>query len=165
MCTTLTVTDGLSMATEKVGMEKKIALSCRWHIRLVYTTFQNEEIYSIGDGSVDLSVSNNLPLQPPLQKNQKGYFDADNSLYPNQLYLYGWVTEPIWNEIKSHLYSPSPNCQTDLVVRDDCLFPVKSGFGFVAGPPGAVGITNLEFRVSSHSAERRSNRRNDTLQR
>lgn len=165
MCTTLTVSDGLSMATEKVGMEKKIALSCRWHLRLVYTTYQNEEAYPIGDGSVDLSVTNTLPSEPPLQKNQKGYIDSDNSLYPNQLYLYGWVTEPIWDEIKSHLYSPTPNCHTDLVLRDDSLFPVKTGFGFVAGPPGSVGITNLEFRVSSHSVERRSNRRNETLQR
>lgn len=165
MCTTLTVTDGLSVETEKVGMEKKIALSCRWHLRLAYTTYQNEETYPIGEGSVDLSVSNSVPSQPPLQKNQKGYLDSDNSLYPNQLYVYGWVTESIWNEIKTHLYSPTPNCHTDLVLRDDCLFPVKTGFGFVAGPPGAVGITNLEFRVSSHSAERRSNRRSETLQR
>ena len=42
---------------------------------------------------------------------------------------------------------------------------VKPGFGFVAGPPGAIGITNLEFCVSSHSADRRNNRRNETLQR
>lgn len=165
MCTTLSVTDGLSMETEKVGMEKSIALHCRWHLRLAYTTFQNEEAYSIGEGAVDLSVCNSVPTEPALQKNQKGFLDSDNSLYPNQLYLYGWVTEPIWNEIKSHLYSPTPNCQTDLILRDNCLYPVKQGFGFVAGPPGAVGITNLEFRVASHSAERRTARRTETLQR
>jgi hypothetical protein len=165
MCTQLTVTDGLLMASEKMGMEKRIALTVRWHIRLAYTSYQNEEAYPIGEGSVDLSVSNTMPEDPPLQKNQKGYMDSDNSLYPNQLYLYGWVTEPIWNEIKNHLYSPTPNCHTDLILRDNCLFPVKAGFGFVAGPPGAVGITNLEFCVSSHSAERRSNRRTETLQR
>lgn len=165
MCTTLTVTDGLSMGMETVGMEKKIALSCRWHLRLAYSSYQNEEAYPIGDGSVDLSVTNAIPSEQPLQKNQKGYIDSDNSLYPNQLYLYGWVTEPVWNEIKAHLYSPTPNCHTDLVLRDDCLFPVKHGFGFVSGPPGAIGITNLEFRVASHSAERRSNRRTETLQR
>ncbi|RZI40836.1 hypothetical protein EGT07_21290 [Herbaspirillum sp. HC18] len=159
MCTQLTVTDGLSMATERVGMEKTIALNCRWHLRLAYATYQNEEAYSIGDGLVDLSVSNTLPEQPPLRKKQKGYIDSDNSLYPNQLYLYGWVTEPVWDEIKSHLYQPTPNCHTDLVLRDNCLFPVKPGFGFVAGPPGSVGITNLEFRVSSHSMDRRMNRR------
>lgn len=163
MCTQLTVTDGLSMATEKVGMEKKIELNCRWHLRLAYTTYQNEEAYPIGDGSVDLSVSNTMPSHPPLQKNQKGYIDSDSSLYPNQLYLYGWVTEAVWDEIKTHLYTPTPNCHTDLVLRDNCLFPVKAGFGFVAGPPGSVGITNVEFRVSSHSMERRMNRRTETL--
>lgn len=164
MCTTLTVTDGLSMETEKVGMEKKIALSCRWHLRLAYTSYQNEEAYPIGEGAVDLCVCNTLPEQPQLQKNQKGYIDSDNSLFPNQLYLYGWVTEPVWEAIKPHLYAPTPNCHTDLMLRDNCLFPVKQGFGFVAGPPGAIGITNLEFRVSSHSIERRSNRRTQTLQ-
>lgn len=163
MCTQLTVTDGLSMASERVGMEKKIALNCRWHLRLAYATYQNEEAFSIGESSVDLSVSNTMPAQPPLQKNQKGYIESDNSLYPNQLYLYGWVTESVWDEIKPHLYTPTPNCHTDLILRDNCLFPVKQGFGFVAGPPGSVGITNLEFRVASHSAERRSNRRTETL--
>jgi hypothetical protein len=153
------------MATEKVGMEKSIALNCRWHLRLAYSSWQNEEVYPIGDGSVDLSVTATLPEQPPLQKNQKGYLDADNSLYPNQLYLYGWVTSPVWEEIKGLLYKPTPNCQTDIVLRDDSLFPVKQGFGFVAGPPGAIGITSLEFLVSSHAIERRSNRRSETLQR
>jgi hypothetical protein len=165
MCTQLTVADGLSMATEKMGMEKKIALNCRWYLRLAYATYQNEEAYPIGEGSVDLSVTNELPSQPPLKKNQKGYIDSDNSLYPNQIYLYGWVTEPVWDEIKTHLYTSSPNCHTDLVLSDNCLFPVKSGFGFVAGPPGSIGITSLEFRVSSHSTERRMNRRNEPLQR
>ncbi|WP_460843707.1 hypothetical protein [Noviherbaspirillum agri] len=163
--TQLTVTDGLSMATEKFGMEKKIALTCRWHLSIAYASYQNEEAYPIGEGSVDLLVANAMPSEPPLQKNQKGYLDSDNSLYPNQLYLYGWVTEPLWEEIKTHLYSPLPNCQSDLILRDNCLFPVKHGFGFVAGPPGAVGITNLEFRVSSHAADRRTMRRTETLQR
>jgi hypothetical protein len=165
VCTTLTVTDGLFTASESAGMGKSIALHCRWHLRLAYTTFQNEEAYPIGEGAVDLSVCDTVPAEPALQKNQKGYLDSDNSLYPNQLYLYGWVTEAIWNEIKPHLYAPTPNCQTDLILRDDCLFPVKLGFGFVSGPPGSVGITNLEFRVASHSAERRTNRRTETLQR
>jgi hypothetical protein len=165
MCTQLTVADGLSMTTEKVCMEKKIALNCRWHLRLGYTTFQNEESYPMGDGSVDLCVANTMPSHPPLQKNQKGYIEPDSSLYPNLLYLYGWVVEPVWDAIKDHLYAPTPNCHTDLMLRDNSLFPVKSGFGFVAGPPGSVGITNLEFRVASHSADRRMNRRTETLQR
>lgn len=165
MRTQLTVTEGLSMETEKVGMEKKIALTCRWHLRLAYSSWQNEEVYPVGDGSVALSVTATLPTDPPLQKNQKGYIETDNSLYPNQLYLYGWVTGEVWDAIKDHLYTPIPNCQTDIVLRDDSLFPVKPGFGFVAGPPGSVGLTNLEFLVSSHSVERRSNRRSETLQR
>jgi hypothetical protein len=165
MRTTLTVTDGLSVATEKVGMEKSIALNCRWYVRLAYSSYQNEEAYPVGEGTMDLAVTNDLPTEPALQKNQKGFLDWDGSLYPNQLYLFGWVTQPVWDEIKTHLYSPTPNCQTDLMLRDDCLFPVKAGFGFVAGPPGSIGITNFEFRVSSHSAERRSNRRTETLQR
>ncbi|NEX60764.1 hypothetical protein [Noviherbaspirillum galbum] len=163
MCTTLTLTDGLSMATEKVGAEKRVALTCRWHLRLAYASYQNEEAFPIGDGSVTLSIADEVPTQPPLQKNQKGYIDSDNSLYPNQLFMYGWVKESIWNEVKPHLYTPTPNCQTDLMLRDNCLFPVKSGFGFVAGPPGSIGITNLEFTVASHSVDRRMNRRIETL--
>lgn len=165
MCTQLTITDGLSMATEKVGSEKQVALTCRWHLRLAYAAIQNEETYPIGEGSVDLAVTNAVPAEPPLQKNQKGYIDSDSSMYPNQLYLYGWVTEPVWETLKQHLYTPTPNCHTDLLLRDNCVFPVKPGFGFVAGPPGSIGITNLEFRVSSHSADRRSNRRSETLPR
>jgi hypothetical protein len=165
MCTQLTVTDGLSMTTEKFGSEQHVTLTCRWHLRLAYATYQNEEAYPIGEGSVDLAIANSLPSQPPLQKNQKGYIESDSSMYPNKVFLYGWVTEPIWNAVKDHLYSPTPNCQTDVILRDDSLFPVKQGFGFVAGPPGSIGITNLEFRVSSHSAERRMNRRSETLQR
>jgi hypothetical protein len=165
MCTQLTVTDGLSMATEKFGSEKHIALTCRWHLSLAYSTYQNEEAHLLGEGSLDLAITDTVPVKPPLQKNQKGFIDSDSSMYPNKLFLYGWVTESIWNEVKNHLYSPTPNCHTDVILRDDSLFPVKSGFGFVAGPPGAIGITNIEFRVSSHSAERRMNRRTETLQR
>ncbi len=165
MCTTLTVADGLSVSTAKSGTGRTIALNCRWYLRLAYSTFQNEEAYPIGDGAVDLTVSNTRPETPPLQKHQKGYIETDNSLYPHQLYVYGWVAEAIWDEIRPHLYTPTPNTQTDLVLRDDSLFPVKPGFGFVAGPPGSVGITNLEFRVASHSVERRTARRAETLQR
>lgn len=159
MCTQLTLTDGLSMQTEKIGSEKRVALNCRWHLRLAYGTIQNEEAFPIGEGAVTLAISDTLPVEPPLQKNQKGYIDSDSSMYPNQLFMFGWVSEPVWNEVKQHLFSPSPNCQTDLMLRDDSLFPVKPGFGFVAGPPGAIGITNLEFSVSLHSAERRGTRR------
>lgn len=165
MCTQLTLTDGLSMQSERGEAEKRVALNCRWHLRLAYTSYQNEEAYPIGEGAVTLAVCDTPPAEPPLQKNQKGYLDSDASMYPNQLFIFGWVTESTWNEVKPHLYSPTPNCQADLVLRDDSLFPVKPGFGFVAGPPGAIGITNLEFSISFHSAERRMSRRTETLQR
>lgn len=159
MCTQLTLTDGLSMQTEKIGSEKRVALQCRWHVRLAYASIQNEEAFTIGEGAVTLAITDALPVEPPLQKNQKGYLDSDSSMYPNQLFMFGWVTESVWNEVKQYLLSPSPNCQTDLMLRDDSLFPVKQGFGFVAGPPGSIGITNLEFSVSLHSADRRGTRR------
>jgi len=165
MCTQLTLTDGLSMQTEKIGSEKRVTLNCRWHLRLAYASYQNEEAFPIGDGSVMLSICDELPTEPPLQKNQKGYIDSDNSMYPNQLFMYGWVTERIWAEVKQHLYSPLPNCQTDLMLRDESLFPVKPGFGFVAGPTGSIGLTNLEFSISFHAAERRMSRRTESLQR
>ncbi|RJG06886.1 hypothetical protein D3870_13545 [Noviherbaspirillum cavernae] len=165
MCTQTTVSEGQSMEPNKSVMEKRLALTCKWHIRLVYSAFQNEEAHTIGEGSVDLLVSDSPPLNPSLRKNQKGYLDSDNSLYPNQLFLYGWVSEAVWDELKQHLYSPSPNCQTDILLRDNYVFPVKAGFDFVVGPPGSIGITNLEFRVSSYSGERRTSRRSETLPR
>jgi len=165
MCTQTTVTEGQSTEPGKTVMEKRLALVCKWHIRLVYSAYQNEEAYPIGEGSVDLLVSNSPPTNPSLQPGQKGYLDSDNSLYPNQLFLCGWVSEPVWNEMKEHLYSPSPNCQTDILLRDNYIFPVKSGFKFVVGPPGSIGITNMEFRVSSYSGERRTARRSESLPR
>ncbi len=52
-------------------------------------------------------------------------------------------------EIKSQLYNASANCHTDLFIRDNFLFPVKPGHNFVTGPAGSLGITNMEFRISS----------------
>jgi hypothetical protein len=165
MCTQLTLTDGQSMDSEKAGSGKRISLHCKWQLRLVYSALQNEEAFPIGEGSVDLLISNTPPTNPSLQKNQKGYLDSDNSLFPNQLFLYGWVSEGIWDEVKPHLYSSSPTCHTDIMLRDNYVFPVKSGFDFVVGPPGSVGITNLEFRVAYYSGERRTSRRNESSQR
>lgn len=165
MCTQMTVTEGQLMDAERIGMEKRVALHCKWHLRLVYSAYQNEEAYPVGDGSVDFVISNTSPAQLALQTDQKGYLDSDNSLYPNQLYLCGWISEAVWNEIKDHLYMPTPNCHTDILLRDNCVFPVKAGFDFVVGPPGSIGITNMEFRMSSYSAERRASRRSETLQR
>jgi hypothetical protein len=165
MCTQLTLTDGQPMEQAKTETGKRISLNCKWHLRLVYSALQNEEAFSIGEGSVDLLISNMPPVSPSLQKNQKGYLDCDSSLFPNQLFLYGWVSEGIWAEVKPHLYSSSPTCHTDIMLRDNYVFPVKSGFDFVVGPPGSVGITNLEFRVAYYSGERRTSRRSETLQR
>jgi hypothetical protein len=166
MCTQLNVTEGESMDAEKPGgLEKRLTLHCKWHLRLSYSAIQNEEAYSIGEGSVDLLISNTPPANPSLQKNQKGYLDSDNSLYPNQLYMCGWVSDAIWDEMKQHLYSPSPNCHTDILLRDSYLYPVKTGFDFVVGPPGAVGFTNMDFRAAAYSGERRTTRRGETLQR
>jgi hypothetical protein len=165
MCTQLSFTDGQPIETASAGSGKRIALHCKWHLRLVYSAIQSEEAFPIGDGSVDLLISNTPPTNPSLRDKQKGYLDSDNSLYPNQLYLYGWVNEGIWEQLKPHLFSTSPNCHADIVLRDSYVFPVKNGFDFVVGPPGSVGITNIEFRVSYSSGERRSNRRNESLAR
>ncbi len=163
MCTQLSFTDGQRMETERIGAEKRATIQCKWHLRLAYSAIQTEETYPIGEGSVDLSICNDPPTNPSLREQQKGYLDSDSSMYPNQLFLYGWVNERIWEELKSHLFNPIPYCHTDLILRDNYLFPVKAGFDFVVGPPGSIGITNMEFRVSYSSGERRTNRRNESL--
>jgi hypothetical protein len=165
MCTQTTISEGQSLEPQQALMQKHVTLHCKWHLRLVYSTYKNEEAYTVGDGAVDLLVSNTPPENPSLRNNQKGYLDTDSAWYPNQLFLYGWVTEAVWEEMKSHLYSSIPNCQTDILLRDNYIFPVKSGFDFVVGPPGSIGITNLEFQVSSYSGERRTSRRSQSLPR
>lgn len=152
-------------APEKTMLEKRLSLNCKWHLRLAYSAYQNGETYQIGDGAVELMIADATPSDQLLQKDQKGYFESDSSLYPNQLFLCGWISEAIWNEVKDHLYSSSPSCHTDILMRDSHLFPVKSGFDFVVGPPGSIGITNMEFRMTSSSGERRTARRSETLQR
>src|SRR6478672_5849884 len=153
-CTQMTVTETEGADGRADTLEKRLALNCKWHLRLVYSALKNDDIYSIGDGSSDLLIAAGPPSNPSLQKNQRAYLHADSSLYPNQLFLYGWMSEAVWNEVKEHFYSPSPNCQADILLRDNGIFPVKSGFDFVVGPPGSVGITSMEFRVSSSSGER-----------
>ncbi|MBI1891527.1 MAG: hypothetical protein HYS18_12825 [Burkholderiales bacterium] len=147
--TQLTVSDGQSMWTENWGLEKRIELSCKWQLLLKDGTFQSEEAYSISEGWIDLFVGNHPPPHPVLQENQKGYLDSDSPLYPNQVFLYGWITEGVWQEIKQQLYNASANCHTDIFIRDNFLFPVKPGHNFVSGPAGSIGITNMEFRISS----------------
>jgi hypothetical protein len=165
MCTQTTVSEGQSLEPETTLMQKHVALHCKWYLRLAYSAYKNEETYTVGDGVVDLLVSNTQPTSPSLRKNQKGYLDTNNAFYPNQLFLYGWISEAAWAEMKSHLYSSIPNCQTDLLLRDNYIFPVKAGFDFVVGPPGSIGITNMEFQVSSYSGERRTARRSESLPR
>ena len=150
--TQLTVSDGQSMWTEKCGLEKRIELSCKWQLLLKgpAPTYQNEEAYNITPGWIDLFVGSAPPAHPALQERQKGYLDSDSHLYPNQLFLYGWVTDGVWNEIKPQLHAASANCHIDIFLRDNFLFPVKPDLEFVSGPAGSIGITNMEFRVSSH---------------
>jgi hypothetical protein len=164
-CTQMTVCEVENADGNPGEIEKRLSLNCKWHLRLVYSALKNDDIYSIGDGASDILISATPPTNPSLQKNQKGYLHADSSLYPNQIFMYGWISEAIWKEVKDHLYDPSPNCQADILLRDNGIFPVKSGFDFVVGPPGSVGITSMEFRVSSSSGERRMARRGETLQR
>lgn len=147
--TQLTVSDGQSMWTERCGLEKRIELSCKWQLLLKDSTYQTEEAYPISEGWIDLSVGKAPPPHPSLAENQKGYLDADSALYPNQVFLYGWITDGVWQEIKAQMYNASANCHTDIFIRDNFLFPVKPGHHFVAGPAGSIGITNIEFRVSS----------------
>lgn len=170
MSTQMTLIEGPRMEADKPdgetkGFEKRVTLQCKWHLLLAYGAFQNEETHTFGDGMVDMLISNSPPTLPSLRNNQHGYIHADNSLFPNQLFMYGWVSEGMWEALKDYLYAATPNCQTDILLRDNYIFPVKSGFDFVVGPPGSIGITNMEFRVSSASGERRTTRRSETLQR
>ena len=51
-----TVSDGQSTAAETSVLEKRIELSCRWHLVLTYAHYQNEETYELGEGWVNLYV-------------------------------------------------------------------------------------------------------------
>jgi hypothetical protein len=147
--TQLTVSDGQSMWSEKWGMEKRIEISCKWQLLLKDSLYQKEDRYAMSEGWVDLYVGKSAPPHPVLKAQQKGYLDADSPLYPNQLYLSGWITDELWDEIKPQLNSQSPHCLSDIFLRDNFLFPVKSGLDFVTGPVGSIGVTNMEFRLSS----------------
>jgi hypothetical protein len=150
--TQMTVSDGQSIWTEKCGLEKRLELNCKWQLLLKdasYASYQTEDMHALSDGWIDLYVGKKPPPHPVLQDSQKGYLDADSALYPNQLFLYGWITEGVWDEIKPQLYNASANCHTDVFIRDNFLFPVKPELEFVSGPTGSIGITNMEFRVSS----------------
>ena len=147
----LTVCDGHSLWSEQSGLEKRVEFRCNWQLLLKYPSYQKEQIYAVGDGWIDLFIGAQAPPRPLLASGQKAYLDADNVLYPNQLFLYGWISTEVWEEIKPQLHQPSADCQVDILLRDNFLFPVKSGFDFVAGPAGSVGVTNIEIRVCSHA--------------
>lgn len=147
----LTVSDGQSMWTDNNCVEKRVEFHCNWYLLLKYPAYQNEQAYQVGEGWVDLFVGAQAPQHPALAPRQKGYLDVDSPLYPNQMFLYGWINHDVWDEIKPQLYHPNPDCHTDIFLRDNFLFPVKTGLDFVSGPAGAVGITNLEIRVSSQA--------------
>ena len=160
--TQLTVSEGQSMLRESPALEKRLELSCKWNLLLSFPAFQNEKSYEIGEGWIHLCIADRPPVYPSLHDKQRGYLNGDHSLYPNQLFLDGWITEPVWQEIKAQLYTPNPNCRTDVILLDNYLFPVKRGFDFVTGPAGSIGLTNMEFRSFSHPTERRMTpRRNE----
>lgn len=165
LSTQFSVSDGQSMWTEKIGLEKRVELNCKWHLMLNYATYQDEKTFEIGEGWINLAITDEAPPQPALHKKQKGYIDVGNALFPNQIYMYGWISESVWQEVKSQLYNSNPACRSDILLLDNYLFPVKNCFDFVIGPPGTIGLTNLEFRLFSHPTERRMARRSDPRQR
>ncbi len=159
-----TVLDG-STLTGDGSMEKRLDLACKWTLELSYPGFPDEISHGLGDGWVNLVIADESPAYLSVQDGQKAYLDADHTTYPNQLYLEGWVTPGVWQEMRSHLSNPNPTCRTDVVLLDNVLFPVKSGFDFVLGPPGSIGVVNMEFRAFSHPTERRSFRRGEPRRR
>jgi len=159
-----TVTDGSPLSGHEV-LEKRLDLSCKWTMALSYPGYPEEIAYAVGDGWVNLFVAQQPPSYLTVANGQKAYLDADHTTYPNQLYLEGWITEGVWHEMRHHLCNPNPTCRTDVVLLDNALFPVKSGFDFVSGPPGAIGVVNMEFRAFLHPTERRISRRGEPKRR
>jgi hypothetical protein len=158
--TQFTVADGSRLIGEGC-MEKRLDLSCKWTMSLSCAGPHEEITHTIGEGWINLVIAEEAPAYLTLRDGQKAYLDADHSTYPNQIYLEGWITPTIWNEMRAHLSNPNPTCRTDIVLLDNLLFPVKKEFDFVAGPPGALGVITMEFRAFSHPTERRANRRGE----
>ena len=155
-----TVQDGSDLLGDS-RLQKRLDLSCKWNVQLTYPGYQDEINHVIGDGWINLVIADRAPAFPALREGQKAYLDADHSMYPNQLFLEGWITDGVWQEMRSHLCTANPTCRTDVVLLDNVLFPVKKGFDFVAGPPGSIGVINMEFRAFSHPTERRLHRRGE----
>jgi hypothetical protein len=118
--TQLTVSEGQSMLRDGPALEKRLELSCKWNLLLSFPAFQNEKSYEIGEGWINLCIADRPPVYPSLHEKQRGYLNGDHSLYPNQLFLDGWITEPVWQEIKAQLYTPNPNCRTDVMLLRFC---------------------------------------------
>lgn len=147
--TQLTISDGQSLWTQRYGLEKRLELSCRWQLLLKGSAYEKEQTHALSDGWIELFISDVPPPQPSLRIGQKGYLDSDSPLYPNQLYLYGWVGDGVWQEIKSCLSNANSNSLTTIFLRDNFLFPVKTGLDFLTGPPASIGVTNIEFRSAT----------------
>lgn len=153
-----TVVDGFTLSGNRQP-EKRLDLACTWTLELSYPGYPEAITHAIGDGWANLVVADQPPAYLTLAQGQRAYLDADHGTFPNQIYLEGWVTDTVWQEMRQHLTNPNPTCRTDVVLLDNVLFPVKSGFDFVLGPPAAIGVMNLEFRAFSHPTERRKSRR------
>ena len=156
-----TVVDG-SRLLGNGDMEKRLDLSCRWSLALSYPGCEDEILYAVGDGWINLVIAHQAPAYLNVREGQKAYLDADHSTYPNQIYLDGWITPGVWQEMGPHLSNSNPTCRTDIVLRDNVLFPVKKGFDFVQGPPASIGVVTMEFRAFLHPIERRASRRTQT---
>jgi len=145
----------------ELALEKRLDLSCHWLLGLTYPGYPDEITYSVGDGWINLIIADQVPTYLMVHEGQHAYLDADHTTYPSQLFLEGWISNQIWQEMRPHLWNANPTCRTDVVLLDNVLFPVKQGFDFVQGPAGSIGVMNIEFRAFSHPTERRSFRRGE----
>jgi hypothetical protein len=153
-----TVVEG---AVTELALEKRLDLSCHWLLGLTYPGYPDEITHSVGDGWINLIIADQAPTHLMVHEGQRAYLDADHTTYPNQLFLEGWISNQIWQEMRPHLWNANPTCRTDVVLLDNALFPVRQGFDFVQGPAGSIGVMNIEFRAFSHPTERRSFRRGE----
>lgn len=147
------------LLADPAALNRRLDLSCRWTMELSFPGYPEELTYPIGDGWINLVVASEAPAYLHVTAGQKAYLDADHTTYPNQIYLAGWISDHLWQDIRTHVANPNPSCRTDVVLLDSALFPVRRDFDFVVGPPGAIGVTNFEFRAFSHPTERRMVRR------
>lgn len=151
----------LGGAATELALEKRLDLSCHWLLGLTYPGYPDVITNSVGDGWISLIIADQAPTHLMVHSGQRAYLDAEHTTYPNQLFLEGWISNQIWQEMRPHLWNANPTCRTDVVLLDNVLFPVRQGFDFVQGPAGSIGVMNIEFRAFSHPTERRSFRRGE----